>query len=68
MFALFRQQQTELGGAVVKLADKQALRDKLKVLEDELNRYLAGEYGVNPNKGSDYRDWLSSHKPFPLVH
>ena len=63
LFALFRQQQTELGG-VVKLADKQALRDKLKVLEDELNRYLAGEYGVNPNKGSDYRDWLSSHKPF----
>ena len=63
LFALFRQQQTELGG-VVTLADKQALRNKLKVLEDELNQYLAGEYRVDPNKVSDYRDWLSSHKPF----
>ena len=63
LFTLFRQQQTELGG-VVTPADKQALRNKLEVLEDELNRYLAGEYRVDPNKVSDYRDWLSSHKPF----
>ena len=63
LFDLFRQQQTELGGAVEPDA-KQVLRDKLKVLEDELNRYLAGEYGVDPNKGSAYWSWLSSHKPF----
>ncbi len=63
LFALFRQQQTELGGAV-KSNDKQALRDKLKALEDELNRYLAGEYGVDPNKKAAYQKWLSSHKPF----
>ena len=42
LFTLFRQQQTELGGMVT-LADKQALQDKLRVLEDELNGYLAGE-------------------------
>ena len=63
LFALFRQQQTELGGAVTPAA-KQALRDKLKVLEAELNRYLAGEYKVDPNKKTAYQRWLSSHKPF----
>ena len=54
LFNQFRQQQTELDGTVT-LADKQVLRDKLQVLEDELNRYLAGEYKVNPNKQSDYQ-------------
>ena len=63
LFALFRQQQTALDG-VVRSDDKQVLRDKLKVLEDELNRYLAGEYGVDLNTESAYQSWLSSHKPF----
>ena len=63
LFALFRQQQTALDG-IVRSDDKQALRDKLKALEDELNRYLAGEYGVDPSEGSAYQNWLSSHKPF----
>ena len=63
LFERFREQQTELGGDVAS-ADKQALRDKLKALEDELNRYLADEYKVDPNKESAYQHWLSSHKPF----
>ena len=63
LFALFRRQQTELGG-VVKDSDKQALRDKLQALEDELNRFLADEYKVAANKKRDYQNWLSSHKPF----
>ena len=63
LFTLFRQQQTELGG-VVTPADKQALQDKLRVLEDELNGYLAGEYNVDLKKQSDYQNWLTSHKPF----
>ena len=73
LFTLFRQQQTELGG-VVTHADKQALRDKLSVLKDELNRYLAGEYGINTIYVSSgggaarlddrYQAWLASHKPF----
>ena len=63
LFEQFRLQQTELGG-VVGPDDKQALRDKLRVLEDELNRYLADEYKVDPNKESAYQHWLSSHKPF----
>ena len=63
LFEQFRLQQTELGG-VVTTDDKQALRDKLKALEDELNLYLAGEYGVELNRESAYQNWLSSHKPF----
>ena len=62
-FNLFRQQQTELGGEVT-LDDKQVLRDKLKALEDELNRFLADEYKVDPNKKPAYKKWRSSHKPF----
>ena len=59
----FRRQQTTLGGAVT-LADKQNLQSRLQELEDELNFYLAEEYGVDPNKQSDYENWLNSHKPF----
>ena len=63
LFVLFRQQQTELGGAV-RSDDKQVLREKLKMLEDELNRFLADEYKVDPNKKPAYQKWRSSHKPF----
>ncbi len=63
LFKLFHQQQTELGGEVTP-EDKQELRTRLKALEDELNQYLAGEYGVTPDKKKDYRKWLDSHKPF----
>ena len=63
LFSLFRQQQTELGGDVT-LADKQALQGKLAALSDELNGYLAGEYGVDINKADAYQQWLSSHQPF----
>jgi len=61
--ARFREQQTEIGGRVTP-ADKRALRDRLRVLEEELNRYLAGEYGVDPDDADAYRRWLDSHRPF----
>ena len=63
LFSLFRQQQTELDGDVT-LAAKQALQGKLAVLENELNGYLAGEYGVETNNTEAYQQWLSSHQPF----
>ena len=63
LFEQFRLQQTELDGAVTS-DDKQVLQDKLKVLEDELNRYLAEECDIDPNEESAYQNWLSSHKPF----
>lgn len=43
---------------------KEALRKRLKALEDELNRYLAREYGVEVSKPGAYRKWLASHQPF----
>ncbi len=63
LFQEFRRQQTTLGGAVT-YADKKNLQDRLRELEDELNLYLAEEYGVDSNKQSDYENWLNSHKPF----
>ena len=45
-------------------ADKQNLQSRLQELEGELNLYLADAYGVDPNKQSDYENWLNSHKPF----
>ena len=63
LFEQFRKQQIELGGTVT-TADKEALQNKLQVLEDELNTYLAGEYNVAPNKKTNYQHWLDSHKPF----
>ena len=62
-FEHFRQQQTELNGDV-SAADKQGLQNKLQVLEDELNEYLAGSYQIDPNEQSAYQNWLDSHKPF----
>ena len=63
LFESFHKQQTELGGEVAP-EDKQALKEKLKALEDELNQYLAGEYGIDPNKKTAYEKWLKSHHPF----
>ncbi len=62
LFGLFRQQQTELGGQVT--AEEQAeLRRRLDALDDELNRALAQEYGVDTAKPKAYKDWLASHRP-----
>lgn len=63
LFSLFRQQQTELGGEVTP-EDKEELRNRLKALEDELNQYLAVEYGVDLKNKEEYHKWLFSHKPF----
>lgn len=70
LFGHFRKQQTEIGGEVTP-TDKQNLHNRLKILEDELNRYLSSEYGINPSHFSDKKDyekrfskWLSLHKPF----
>jgi hypothetical protein len=59
----FRQQQTELGGRVT-VDDKAELKSKLKALEDELNRYLAGDYGVKAGDKAAYAKWVKSHQPF----
>ena len=63
LFQEFRRQQTTLGGAVTP-TDKQNLQNRLQELEDELNLYLAREYGIHLSKKTDYQHWLDSHKPF----
>ncbi len=62
-FRGFREQQTRLGGAVT-AEDKAALKTRLKALEDELNRYLARDYGVKADDRAAYAKWLKSHQPF----
>ncbi len=63
LFSLFRQQQTELGGEVTP-EDKEALRGRLDKLENELNRHLSSEYGVDADAGAEFERWLATHKPF----
>jgi hypothetical protein len=73
-FSEFRGMQTRHGMDAKDFAEaKQILRSRLKALEDELNRYLAGEYGValsahsgRKTKGGSaaYEKWLKSHQPF----
>lgn len=63
LFNHFRQQQTVLGGEITP-ADKQELRNRLAALEDDLNTYLAGEYGIDPSKKTRFENWRRSHKPF----
>ena len=43
---------------------KKELQAKLKEVEEELNRYLAGEYGIDHSDEEAYTKWLTSHKPF----
>ena len=55
LFKLFHQQQTELGGEVTS-EDKLELRKRLRILEDELNAYLASEYGIDVTVTPHYRE------------
>ena len=62
-FNQFRWQQTILGGEVTPV-DKEVLRDRLQSLDDELDRLLAAEYGVDLKKAAAYDAWRASHQPF----
>ena len=70
----FVSSRTKLGGDITP-TDKQDLWDRLQVLEDELNGYLALEYGFELSETvrdvngefdsmSLYATWLSDFKPF----
>ena len=64
-FQKFHEMQIELGmDARVFAVAKQELRARLKKLADELDRYLAGAYGVDSNKAKAYDQWRKSHQPF----
>ena len=57
--------QTEHGMDAGKFADAKAeLKKRLDNLRDELDQYLAGDYGVKIGDERAYRKWRESHQPF----
>ncbi len=64
-FRQFRQMQTKPGMDASAFASaKLKLRKRLTNLRDELDEYLAGEYGVKPKSRRAYQRWRDSHQPF----
>jgi len=64
-FQRFRQMQTEFGmNAGDFRSAKKELRRRLTELNDELNRYLAREYGVDADKPAVFEKWRENHQPF----
>ena len=63
LFDRFREQQTVHGGKVT-AEDKRKLRDKLSALSLELDRYLAHDYGINPDSATAFTAWRTSYQPF----
>lgn len=61
----FHEMQTEYGMDAREFSDqKRGLREKLNTLKDELDRYLAKEYRVNPDNSKEFNKWRTSHQPF----
>jgi hypothetical protein len=63
LFDRFREQQVVQGGKVT-AEDKRNLRSRLADLSLELDRYLARDYGINPDNAKVFGEWRSSHQPF----
>ena len=70
-FDAFRRMQTGREGSDFTPEDlaaaKQTLRKIQAGLAEELDRYLAGDYGIDAGdakKANDYEKWQSSHHPF----
>ena len=64
-FGKFRDMQTEHGMDASAFTDaKRELRKRLNDLREELDRYLAGEYGVAADDEKAYGQWRASHRPF----
>ncbi len=70
-FQMFHQMQTKQGMEAKDFAKaKEEVRSRLDNLAEELNRYLASEYGIRSSVFSEkqyeekFAHWLVSHKPF----
>ena len=59
----FRQQQVQ-GDGSVPAKHKRELRERLGDLHDELNKFIASEYGVKSGDKAQYAKWLKSYQPF----
>ena len=62
-FDQFREQQTIFGGEGAG-QHKADLRESLESLSNELDRYLASEYGIDQADSEAYEAWCASHQPF----
>ena len=64
-FRLFQEMQTKQGMDAKAFArEKLVLRERLDKLRDQLDGYLAGEYGVRDSDDVAYEKWLTGHQPF----
>ena len=64
-FRKFRAMQTEYGmDAGEFAATKGELRKRLDDLRNELDQYLAGDYGIKVKSKRAYQQWRDSHQPF----
>jgi hypothetical protein len=59
----YREQQLVRGGKVM-AADKHRMREKLKRFRLELDKYLACDYGIDPDDPKRFSDWRQCHQPF----
>lgn len=64
-FQMFHRMQTDHGMDAREFAEaKWVLGRRLEKLADELDRYLADEYGVDPGSIEAYDQWRKSHQAF----
>ncbi|MGI8997230.1 MAG: Eco57I restriction-modification methylase domain-containing protein [Pyrinomonadaceae bacterium] len=64
-FNNFQLMQTEYGMDASEFHNaKKELRRSLDVLDDKLDRYLAGEYVVDDKKPKEFEQWRESYHPF----
>jgi hypothetical protein len=64
-FQMFHKMQTEEGMSPKDFTGaKETLRDRLKELSNELDQYMALEYGIDVKKKKDFEKWRNSHQPF----
>jgi hypothetical protein len=65
-FQRFREAQTNEGVESIEVrARKGILRERLRVLAETLDRYLAQEYGIDATtKSREFARWKDTHRPF----
>ena len=65
VFHMFREMQTEHRMDARKFAEaKLELQRRMDNLRAELDRYLAGNYGIKVDNDKEYTQWRNSHQPF----
>lgn len=64
-FQKFHEMQTQHDMDAAEFSEaKRELRNTLNTLSEQLDHYLALEYGIDPNKPKVYEKWRNSHQPF----